>query len=172
MEKKLKKRHGREIKFSSIKPLELWKRLELEQPSSESSILQDPISFEDDESRMAYEAFKKDFCMEGVPSQDLMVIPAEKGSIFVWALLKEISERCPKGKLSSKKLLFTDVLLDRIRRKTKGCCRNADFSEKDFEDIILYLEKKKLVHALGGAIRMTQHLTGLLHNSYHAWLGF
>jgi len=132
--------------------------------------LQDPSYFEDDESRMAYEAFKKDFCLEKTPQQDLEIIPSDKGGVFIWSLLKEESKHCPKEKVSSKKLLFMDNLLRTIRMKAKACYGSSNFSERDFEDIVLYLEKKKLIAYRDGEIRTTQHFMDLFHEKYNAWL--
>ena len=173
METKQQKKHGAEIKLSDIAPLELWKKLGLEQLPLESFPLQEPTSFADDESKKAYEAFRNDLTNEKSVPNDLTIISSDKGGIFLWSLLKEEKKRCPKPKLSSKKLLFKDVLFERIceRTKEKKCRLSSDFSKKDFEDIILYLEKKRLVYTLGDVIRTTQHLTKLFHQSYNgAWL--
>jgi hypothetical protein len=75
-------------------------------------------------------------------------------------------------KLSSKKFLFKDRLFERICKKTKQLRPNDKFSEKDFEDIILYLENKRLVLTSIDGIRMTQHFTRLFHEKYGAWLVF
>ena len=174
METKRQKKHGAEIKLSEIEPLELWEKLGLEQLPLEPFPLQEPTSFADDESKKAYEVFKNDLTSEKSVPNDLTIISSEKGSIFIWSLLKEESNRCPKPKLSSKKLLFKDVLFKRICEKTKEkkCRLSSDFSKKDFEDIILYLERKRLVYTLGDVIRTTQHFTKLLHQRYDAWLVF
>ena len=173
METKKQKKHDAEIRLSAIKPLELWKKLGLEQLPLESFPLQEPTSFADDESKRAYEAFRNDLtCEKSVPN-DLALISSEKGSIFLWSLLKVEKTRSPKLKVSSKKLFFKDVLFKRIceKAKEKKCRLSSDFSQKDFEDIILYLEKKRLVSTLGDVIRTTQHLTELLHQKYDdAWL--
>ena len=173
METKNGKEHGVEIRFSDIEPLELWEKLGLEQPPLESFPLQEPTNFVDDESKKAYEVFRNDLISEKSVPNDLALISSDKGSIFLWSLLKEESNRCPKPKLSSKKLLFKDVLFKRIceKAKRKKCRLSSDFSKKDFEDIILYLEKKRLVYTLGDVIRTTQHLTNLLHQRY-AWIVF
>ena len=171
METKQQKRHGAEIQLSAIHPLELWKKLGLEQ-MQESFPLQEPTRFDSEESKRAYEAFMSDLTREKTTLNDPTLISSEKGSVFIWSLLKEESKRCPKPKLSSKKLLFTDNLFKRICRKTKDCRLNSNFSQKDFEDIILYLEKKRLVYTLGGAIRTTQHFAKLFHEKYNAWLVF
>jgi len=170
---KEQKKHGAEIMLSDIAPLELWKKLGLEQLPLESFHLQEPTSFADDESKKAYEVFIKDLTNEKSVTNDLTFISSEKGAIFLWLLLKEEKKRCPKPKLSSKKLFFKDVLFERICEKTKEkkCRLSSDFSKKDFEDIILYLEGKRLVYTSDDAIRTTQHLTELLHQIYNgAWL--
>jgi hypothetical protein len=168
--KQQQNRHGVEIQFSTINPLELWKKLGLEQLSE--PMLQDPTEFEDDEAKRAYEAFKLDFSGERKVSQDLITIVAEKGSIFIWSLLKEESRHSPMPKLSSKKFLFKDTLLKRICKKVKELDSNSDFSERDFEDIILYLENRRLVLTSMDGIRTTQHFAELFHKSYNAWLVF
>ena len=159
-----------EIPFSSINPLELWKNLGLEQLPE--PMLQGPTDFENDEAKRAYEAFKIDFGRETKASRDLITIVSDKGSIFIWALLKEVSKRSPMSKLSSKKFLFKDSLLKRICKKVEECGSNFTFSEKDFEDIILYLESRRLVLTSTDGIRTTQHFTKLFHEKYNAWLVF
>lgn len=173
METERLKEHGAEIKLSAIKPVELWKKLGLEQLLEPFS-LQEPTKFADEESKKAYEAFISDFLGEKSISNDLTPISSEKGGVFIWSLLNEQSKRCPKSKLSSKKLFFTDKLFESICKKTKekGCRLNSNFSKRDFEDIILYLERKRLVYTLGDAVRITKHLTELLHKKYGAWLVF
>ena len=168
--KKTTTKHGAEIQFSSINPLEPWKKLGLEELAEPT--LQDPTDFEDDEAKRAYEAFKSDFTGEKKPARDLIAIESEKGSIFIWSLLKEESKRSPMPKLSSKKFLFKDNLFKRICKKTKEIRPNLEFSEKDFEDIILYLEKKKLVMTSIDGIRLTQHFAKLFHEKYKRWLVF
>ena len=170
METKQQNRHGVEIQFSTINPLELWKKLGLEQLSE--PMLQDPTEFEDDEAKRAYEAFKTDFGKERKTSRDLITIVAEKGSVFIWSLLKEESKRSPMPKLSSKKFLFKDNLFKRICKKVKEFGLSSNFSEKDFEDVILYLENKKLVLTSVDGIRTTQHFAELFHRRYNAWLVF
>ncbi len=168
---KQQKKHGAEIKLSAIKPLEMWTKLGLEQ-AREESILQEPTKFVNEESKMAYEAFKRDSKGENQVREEAVIISSEKGSIFIWSLLKAESKRAPKSKLSSKKLLFKDKLFDRICEKMRTCCKNSTFSLKDFEDIILYLERKRLVYTLEDGIRSTQHFTDLIHKKYGAWLVF
>ncbi|MBR4633790.1 hypothetical protein IKO50_02240 [bacterium] len=167
METKEKKEHGAEIKFSAINPLELWNRLGLGQ--SVDSDVMDPQEFENEEARLAYEAFRSDFGVENRAGQGL-VIPSEKGSIFIWSLLKAESKRAPNSKLSSKKFLFKDKLFGGICKKAN--CKGIDFSEKDFEDVVLYLEGKRLVKTSVDGIRMTKHFTDLFHEKYRAWLVF
>jgi hypothetical protein len=169
--KTTKKQHGVEIQFSAINPLELWKKLGLEQ-LPESFTVQEPTEFDDEESRRAYEAFRNDFSGEKKTSRDFISIVADKGSIFIWSLLKEESRRSPMPKLSSKKFLFKDNLYKRICKKVKEVRSNFDFSERDFEDIILYLENKKLILTSLDGIRMTQHFATLFHKKYNAWLVF
>ena len=166
-----KKQHGVEIQFSSINPLELWKRLGLEQVQ-DGFTLQEPTEFVDDESRRAYEAFRMDLIGEKSSSNELTLISSTKGSVFIWSLLKEESRRSPMPKLSSKKFLFKDNLFKRICKKVKECGTGLTFSEKDFEDIVLYLESKRLVLTSIDGIRATQHFAKLFHDSYNAWLVF
>ena len=170
-----KKQHGkRTIQFSAIRPLELWKKLGLEQLSEPSTVQEPtrPTRFDSEESKRAYEVFIRDFASETTALQDPTLISSEKGSIFIWSLLKEESEHCPKPKLSSKKILFKDNLFKRICRKTKDCCGSSKFSDRDFEDIVLYLENKWLIAHLSGEIRTTQHFRDLFHEKYNAWLVF
>ena len=171
METKTTKRHGVEIQFSSIDPLELWKKLGLEQ-LQEGYDLQDPTEFADEESKRAYEAFRSDFNGEKSPSSELTIISSDKGSVFIWSLLKEESRRSPMPKLSSKKFLFKDNLFKRICKKVKEYGADFTFSKKDFEDIVLYLEDRRLVLTSTDGIRATQHFAKLFHESYDAWLVF
>jgi hypothetical protein len=171
METKNKKttKHGVEIQFSTINPLEMWKKLGLEQ-QVDSNVL-DPQEFDDDESKRAYEVFKKDFSGEELLGQGFATIPSEKGSIFIWALLKAESKRAPNPKLSSKKFLFKDKLFKGICKKAENC-KGIVFSEKDFEDVILYLEAKRLIKTSVDGIRTTQHFADLFNKYYDAWLVF
>lgn len=171
MKTKQQNKHGVEIYFSAINPLELWKNLRLEQPV-DAFATQEPEKFESEEEKEAYEAFRNDLKGEKNDYQELAIIPCEKGSLFIWSLLKEESRRSPRPKLSSKKFLFKDDLFKRICKKTKECCSNLDFSEKDFEDIALYLENKKLVLTSIDGIRTTQHFAKRFHECYNAWLNF
>ena len=167
--KKTTKRHELEIQFSSINPLELWRKLGLEQSSEPT--LQDPLEFEDDEVKRAYEAFKLDFRGDQKVSQDFITIVSEKGSVFIWSLLKEESKYSPMPKLSSKKFLFKDSLFKRICKKVEEY-GDFTFSEKDFEDIVLFLEDRRLVRTSVDGIRTTQHFAKLFHDCYNAWLVF
>ena len=167
MKTKELKKHGVEIRFSTIDPLELWNKLGLEQKID--SNLMDPQEFESEEEKMAYEIFKNDFRGENQIGQGV-VISSEKGSIFIWSLLKAESKRAPNSKLSSKKFLFKDKLFGGICKKAN--CKGIDFSEKDFEDVVLYLEGKRLVKTSVDGIRMTKHFTDLFHEKYRAWLVF
>ena len=170
METKTKKQqHGVEIQFSTIDPLELWGNLGLEQ-KFDSNVM-DPVEFADEESKRAYEAFRNDFKGEELVGQTALTISPEKGSIFIWSLLKAESKRSPIPKLSSKKFLFKDKLFRGICKKAENCMGIA-FSEKDFEDVILYLEAKRLVKTSVDGIRTTQHFADLFHKSYRAWLVF
>lgn len=171
METKTKKQHGLEIEFSSINPLELWRKLNLEQ-LQEGYDLQDPTEFADEESKRAYEAFRNDLIGEKSSSSELTLISSDKGGLFIWSLLESESMRSPKSKVSSKKFLFKDKLLDRIRKKINKSYPNIEFTEKDFEDIVLYLEGKKLVRTSIDGIRTTQHFARLFHDCYNAWLIF
>lgn len=165
-----KQQHGVEIQFSAIDPLELWDKLNLRQSLEIDT--DDPEKFADEESKKAYEAFKSDLKGEVLAQQELILIPSDKGSLFVWSLLKEESRHSPMPKLSSKKFLFKDSVFKRICRKVKNSYPNIDFSEKDFEDVILYLEGKKLVLTSIDGVRTTQHFAKLFHDCYNAWLVF
>ena len=59
MKQKGEKSDRVEIQFSDISPLELWKKLRLEQ-SLEPIGMEDPEEFDDEESKRAYEAFRVD----------------------------------------------------------------------------------------------------------------
>jgi hypothetical protein len=169
MKQKDEKSDRVEIQFSDISPLELWKKLRLEQ-SLEPIGMEDPEEFDDEESKRAYEAFRVD--LNGERGGELTLISSDKGSIFIWSLLKCESMRSPLPKLSSKKFLFKDKLFERICKKIKKSYPNIEFSEKDFEDIALYLEGKKLVCTSIDGIRITKHFTDLFHNCYAAKLVF
>ena len=171
METKTKKQHGVEIQFSEIDPLELWRSLRLEQPQ-ESFEMEGPEKFDDEEAMRAYEAFRSDLDGEPLTQQEIILIPSDKGSLFIWSLLKAESKRSPMPKLSSKKFLFKDKLFKMIYKKIRESYPNIDFSEKDFEDIILYLEGRKLVRTSIDGIRTTQHFSQVFHESYNAWLVF
>jgi hypothetical protein len=168
--KQQQNRHGEVIYFSTINPLESWKKMGLQQLVE--PILLDPTDFKNDESKRAYEAFKKDFLGEKKVSRDLISIDSDKGSIFIWSLLKEISERSPRPKLSSKKFLFKDDLFKRICEKVNELLPNLEFSKKDFEDIMIYLENKNLVTTSSDGIRTTQHFASWFHVRYEKWLVF
>lgn len=168
--KKQQNRHGEEIYFSTINPLESWKKMGLQQLVEPT--LHDPKNFENDEAKRAYETFKKDFLGEKKASRDFISIDPNKGSIFIWSLLKEISERSPRPKLSSKKFLFKDDLFKRICKKVNELLSDVEFSKKDFEDITIYLENKNLVATSDDGIRATQHFASRFHVRYEKWLVF
>ena len=87
-----------EIKFSSLSPLEIWEKLGLAQPSVEKKGT-DEISlppFQDEESRKAFEAFRMDCGMVQEEGPEVIQISNTKGSLFIWALLKEMSKRSKK----------------------------------------------------------------------------
>ena len=168
--KQQQNRHGEEIHFSAINPLEPWKKMGLQQ-LAEPTLL-DPTDFKNDESKRAYEAFKKDFLGEKKVSRDLISIDSNKGSIFIWSLLQEISERSPRPKLSSKKFIFKDDLFKRICKKVNELLPDVEFSKKDFEDITIYLENKNLVATSDDGIRTTQHFARRFHVQYEKWLVF
>jgi hypothetical protein len=170
METKQQKQHGEVIYFSTINPLESWKKMGLEQFAEPT--LQDPTDFENEESKRAYLVFKRDFGREKQASRDLISIDPNKGSIFIWSLLKEISKRSPRPKLSSKKFLFKDDLFKRICKKVDELLPDVEFSKKDFEDITIYLENRKLVTTSVDGIRATQHFARRFHVRYEKWLVF
>ena len=167
METKGKLEDRVEIQFSTINPLELWKRLGLFQKPEPVGI-DDPEMFDDEESRRAYEAFKSDLKGENLASPDLVMISSEKGSLFIWALLKEESKRSQK--LSSTNHLFKDDVLRSMRAKGKKMTPKVGFDELDFDDITNYLEEKRLVRTSRDGIRITQNFTKLFHECYNAWL--
>lgn len=167
---KQQKKHGAEIKLSAIDPLKMWKELGLEQ-EQEESILQEPTEFVSVESKMAYEAFKSDYKGENQVRQEAVVISPKKGGIFIWSLLKAQPEREPVTKLSSKKFLFKDKLFVNFCKRI-GELKRITFTEKDFEDISIYLENKNLVERCPDSIRFTHHFTDLIHKKYGAWLVF
>ena len=49
---------------------------------------------------------------------------------------------------------------------------NKEFSKKDFEDIIIYLENRNLVTTSVDGIRATQHFARRFHVQYQKWLVF
>jgi hypothetical protein len=165
-QKKQQEKHGAEIKLSAINPLKMWTKLGLGQ-DIDSNVM-DPQGFDDEESKMAYEAFKNDFRGENQIGQGI-VISSKKGSIFIWSLLKACSKRSPTSKLSSKKILFKDKLFINFCKRM-GELKRITFNEKDFEDISIYLENKNLIERFPDAVRFTQHFTDLFHEKYNAWL--
>lgn len=168
--KKIKERPEAEIKFSSLSPLELWEKLGLTQPSveKESTNIFPPPPFWDDESRKAFEAFRMDCGMVQEEGPEVIQISNTKGSLFIWALLKEMSKRSKK--LSSVNHLFKDDVFKTISQKSKRM--NVDFDEADFDEISEYLEDKHLVKTSTAAIRITRYFAPLFHENYGARLVF
>lgn len=163
---------GVDINFNSLSPLELWEKLGLAQPSGEKKSTGDffspPSSFQDEESRMAFEAFLSDCDMVPEEEQEAVPISKEKGSLFIWALLEEESKRSEK--LSSVNHLFKDDVFKSAIQKGKSI--EVDFDEEDFDEISSYLEEKHLIRTATEAIRITRYFTALFHKKYGAWLVF
>lgn len=163
-----------EIKFSSISPLELWENLGLAQPSrKKEQKMEEIFSLDslDQESRMAFEAFRQDCPLEEEEMEERFTIKSEKGSLFIWALLKQCSNRSKTHKkLSSICHLFKDDVFATARyvgRKYK-----ISFEEKDFDEISKFLVNKDLVRTSKDGIRITRKVASLFHQKYHAWLVF
>ncbi|MBQ5944837.1 hypothetical protein IJL65_00025 [bacterium] len=163
-----------EIEFNSLSPLELWEKLGLTQPRVEKKSTGEiflPPSFQDEESKMAFEAFRKDCDMIQEEEPETIHISSEKGSLFIWALLKEESKRSKKSKkLSSVNHLFKEDVFQSIIRK--GRCTKVDFDEMNFDEISDYLEERHLIKTSTAAIRITRNFATLFHEKYGAWLVF
>ena len=159
-----------EITFSSLSPLEIWEKLGLAQPSVEKKSTGEMFlpSFQDEECRMAFEAFRQDCGMGQEEVQETIQISNEKGSLFIWALLKEESKRSKK--LSSVNHLFKDDVFRTVSQKSKRT--KVDFDEMDFDEISKYLEDRHLVKTSTAAIRITRNFASLFHEKYGAWLVF
>lgn len=154
-----------EIQFMNLNPLELWGRLGLQQ-FPEPISMEDP-EFDDDEEKRAYETFKRD--LEGeMPSSQNLIISSDKGSVFIWSLLKEESRR--SDQLSSINHLFRDDVFNCIDCKCKQM--EIEFDEEDFDEIIRYLETMRLIQTSRDGIRITQHFHSLFHECYEGWLVF
>lgn len=171
--KKTKERPEAEIKFSSLSPLELWEKLGLTQPSveKESTNIFPPPPFWDDESKKAFEAFCKDCDTESREEEpETIQISNDKGSLFIWGLLKEESKRKSK-KLSSANYLSKDNVLKTIIQESRR--NNITFEEGDFDVISEYLKEKHLVATSNYEIRITRgYFADLFHEKYGAWLVF
>lgn len=162
--------HGAEILFSSISPTELWDRLGLAQPSDKKELKEDMPHFSSEESRLAYEAFREE-CPQETEISEEMSIPSDKGSLFIWALLKQCSKRSKTDKkLSSVNHLFKDDVARTARYTGKRLGIQID--EEDFDNICSYLQQKRLVATSRDSIRITKHFTELFHERYNAWLVF
>lgn len=159
-----------EIKFSSLSPLEIWEKLGLAQPSVEKKGADEVslLQFQDEESRKAFEAFRMDCGMVQEEGPEVIQISNTKGSLFIWALLKEESKRSKK--LSSVNHLFKDDVFKTISQKSKRM--NVEFDEADFDEISKYLEDKRLIKTSIAAIRITRNFASLFHERYFAWLVF
>lgn len=161
-----------EVKFSSLSSLELWEKLGLAQPRVEKKSTGEifsPPPFQDEESRLAFEAFRQDCDIETQEEEPGTIqISNEKGSIFIWSLLKEQSKRKSK-KLSSVHHLFKDKVFETISRESGR--KKVTFYEEDFDVISNYLEEKHLVKTSTAGIRITRGLEKLLHEKY-GWIEF
>ena len=124
--------------------------------------------FPDEESRKAFEAFREDCDMAQEEEPEVVQISNEKGSIFIWALLKEESKR--SDKLSSTNHLFKDEIFGTISQKSRDI--NVDFDEMDFDEICEYLKQKHLIVTEKAAILITRSFAPLFHEKYGAWLVF
>ena len=163
-----------EVAFSSLSSLELWEKLGLAQPRVEKKStggIFSPPPFQDGESRAAFEAFLEDCDMmiqEEEP--ELIQISNEKGSLFIWGLLKEESKRKSK-KLSSLNHLFKDKVLKTIIQESRR--QNVTFEDEDFDVISQYLQEKHLVATSEDGIRITRcYFADLFHEKYGARLVF
>ena len=159
-----------EIQFSAIDPLELWTRLGLQQPKliKEDS---DFPEFENEEEKNAYLAFEKDLADDlKDESETVTEIEACKGSLFIWAVLKQESKRSKR--LSSTNHLFKDDIFRCICSKSRKVSPEMEFDETDFDEISKYLEDKRLVRTSRDGIRITRDFEKLFHSSYEAWLVF
>ncbi len=177
------KKHGTEIKFSDIDPLELSGKLGLTQISvsnvptdvtfTPSQMFgEDLIS--DEESIEAFEAFKSDYAsminsFEGENSVSEISISSDKISLFLWSLLKEIGKRSNK-KLSSVTYIFKDKMMETLKKKCKRL--NVLFEDADFDTIVSFLQEKHLIRTSGEGIRITRKFAQLFHECYGAWLSF
>lgn len=173
METKVKN-HGAEIRFSSISPTELWDRLGLAQPSDKKEPIEVfSLDSMDPEDKKIFEAFRKDCpCpMDVADEATEVIIPSNKGSLFVWALLKQCSNRSKTNKkLSSVNHLFKDDVARTARYAGKKL--GVAIDELDFDRICCYLQQKHLVETSQDGIRITRQLASLFHEKYEAWLVF
>ena len=161
-----------EVKFSSLSSLELWEKLGLAQPRVEKKSTGEffsPPPFQDEENRAAFEAFLQD-CDIAIQEEEpeTIQISNEKGSIFIWSLLKEQSKRKSK-KLSSVHHLFKDKVFETISRESGR--KKITFYEEDFDVISNYLEEKDLVKTSKDGIRISRDFEKLFHEKY-GWLVF
>lgn len=170
--RKTKERPEAEIKFSSLSPSELWEKLGLTQPSveKESTGVFSPPPFLDEERRKAFEAFREDCDTAEEEREEIVQISKEKGSLFIWALLKEEAKR--SRKLSSVNHLFKDDVFECICQKGQTITPKVEFEEQDFDEIAEYLESKNLIKTATEAIRITRGFAKLFHKKYGAWLVF
>ena len=145
--------------------------------------------FENEDEKKAYEGFLEDFSItqtkgkensegdceasmkisSGIQPQkvETPIISSQKGSLFIWALLKQEAER---SKLFSVNHVFKDNIFKCMR--DEGVSMNVEFDEMDFDEIASFLERKKLIRTARQAVRITQQFTKLFHESYGAWLVF
>ena len=167
---KKKEKPKAEVSFSELNPLELWGKLRLEQDVESVDVISQP-SFESEEAEEAYKAFMEDSQSAQVQeTEKSKIIPSSKGSLFIWALLKEESKRSKR--LSSVNHLFKDDVFKCICHKSRHTNPKVEFDEQDFDEIASFLERKKLIRTARQAVRITQEFAKLFHESYGAWLVF
>lgn len=163
--------HGPEIKFSSISPLELWRKFGLAQPNDElvsGEIFS--LDFVDDESRKAFEAFRHDCpcpVYESEEENGVQIVPDQCG-LVLYSLMYLNGHRGKK--LSSTNHIFKDELWSRVRKEGKKF--QIPIEEQDLDDIASFLQDEGLVRTSQGAIRITQNFAERFHHAYHGWLTF
>lgn len=180
MGSKQKKNYSGEIRFSAIVLQELWGKLGLTQTRSQEGLnewdemFSPPSQFMDDESRLAFEAFRADFSemssgisSEKSPSTGEIFISEDKGSLYIWALLFEIGK---EKKLSSLRYVFKDEVAGTILQK--GQKLGIAFEAQDFDEISSFLHSKGLIRTSEEGVRITERFHQLFHEKFGAWLDF
>ncbi len=181
MGSKQKKNYSGKIRFSAIVLQELWGKLGLTQTRSQEGLnewgemFSPPSQFMNDESRLAFEAFRVDFSemsseisSEKSPSTEGEIfIPEIKGSLFIWALLFEIGK---EKELSSLRYVFKDEVTGTILQKGREL--GILFEAGDFDEICSYLQTKRLIRTSVEGVRITPEFHHLFHKKFGAWLDF